>query len=675
METEEIIARLSEKLTDSDIIRSIHRNSEYSPRVEANDMICRFKRSNLTSWDLREALRIQHGVYKTSSVLDQVNQVVPVYAHISTEDKTLVAYTPDRQAGEADRQLRSSIGKLLQRAYPCLDEDSVRDLIETHQAEVNPNIVFVEGKAIAEVYMEEGGISSCMTPKEGQRQWTLETIPAIAYDAPGIKLATIRGSTGKLVSRCLVVEIGEEKRYIRNYGSPVLQKWLENNGYTPGGWVGVKFNTVKTEGDEHRYVMPYLDALGGMTKSEHCTVALVDGVITGVSARFRSYLANEGIPYGCPSSHGQITLDDGVSTESLKKKCPISGEEYLPYDALTVKVWLNAQTVEALLSSVSEGFVITRSGVMARPDDVVFIGGAYYLNIPAVLEDAGYVKLSAELYPDNQEWRGRYGVKHSVHGYILRENAIRYIKDDEISLIHKSKIEKSDVRLADFDGEKVYAAKGEPVYRTATKAKVHPKLHNIVKMHDGKWEYQRGKKSVQIFGRHMWLYSLSERVQVMSNTWRDCLDKTVAYHVSRDVPHTRAVLNAVRTAGMAESYVYNIKDTPLASLSSRQTYTSLSHSEINSASLSQILYVVENACHDRASGEKAYVVRWLKEMLAEMEAVEAPHYLAPYIEPTPEISIIQAVSETTEYLPEAVPASPPDTYTAVYPVNEIEAEF
>lgn len=675
MEKEEIIARLSEKLTDSEVIRSIHRNSEYSERVEANDMICRFKRSSLTSWDLREALRIKHGVYKTSAVLDQVNQVVPVYAHISTEDKTLVAYTPDRQAGEADRQLRSSIGKLLQRAYPCLDEDSVRDLIETHQSEVNPNIAFVEGKAIAEVYMEEGGISSCMTPKEGQRQWTLETIPAIAYDAPGIKLATIRGSTGKLISRCLVVEIGEEKRFIRNYGSPVLLKWLENNGYTTGGWVGVKFNTVKMEGHENRYVMPYLDALGGMTKSEHCTVALVDGVLTGISTKFRSYLANEGIPYVCPGSNGYISLNAGVSTESLKKKCPISGEEYLPYDARTVKVWLNGQTVEALYSSVSKDFLHTRSGVLARPDDVVFIGGSYYLNIPAVIEDAGYVKLSAELYPDNQEWRGKYGVRHSVHGYILREDAIRYIKDDEIKLIHKSKIEKSDVRLADFDGEKVYAAKGEPFYRTATKAKVHPKLHNIVEMHDGKWEYQRGKKHEIVLGESYWLYKLSDRLQIRAEKWREILEKATDKHLKNDWSFTEAVLRTVRGIGLGESYVYNIKDTPLASLSSRQTYTGLSRSEMNSASISQILYVVENACSDRGSGEKAYVVRWLKEMLAEMEAVEAPHYLAPYIEPTPEISIIQAVCETTEDLPEAVPASPPDTYTAVYSVNEIEAEF
>jgi hypothetical protein len=68
-------------------------------------------------WILRERLRMVYGVYPTpTNSIERLlkwNHTMNYCVHISTQDPTLVAYTPSPQDGAMDKQVRLSLGKLL----------------------------------------------------------------------------------------------------------------------------------------------------------------------------------------------------------------------------------------------------------------------------------------------------------------------------------------------------------------------------------------------------------------------------------------------------------------------------------------------------------------------------------------------------------------------------------
>ena len=73
-------------------------------------------------WACRESARLRKGLYATTSVLTWLNDVFPVYAHISKNDNTKVAYTPTPDDGKADRQITISLGRLMLRLCAIWDD-------------------------------------------------------------------------------------------------------------------------------------------------------------------------------------------------------------------------------------------------------------------------------------------------------------------------------------------------------------------------------------------------------------------------------------------------------------------------------------------------------------------------------------------------------------------------
>ena len=80
-------------------------------------------------WVYREQARILRRVYKVTDTLKKLNSYFPIFAHISLDDPKMVAFTPDVNCGESDKQVRISIGKLLSKYLPVLSQKTVMHTI------------------------------------------------------------------------------------------------------------------------------------------------------------------------------------------------------------------------------------------------------------------------------------------------------------------------------------------------------------------------------------------------------------------------------------------------------------------------------------------------------------------------------------------------------------------
>jgi hypothetical protein len=78
------------------------------------------------TWQAREQERFHHGTYKGVPWRYQDFANVNHFAHVSTDDPTKLAFTPDAAHGRDDRQIRMRPGKYLASVLK-LDDDAVRE--------------------------------------------------------------------------------------------------------------------------------------------------------------------------------------------------------------------------------------------------------------------------------------------------------------------------------------------------------------------------------------------------------------------------------------------------------------------------------------------------------------------------------------------------------------------
>lgn len=447
-------------------------------------------------WAVREQARLRKGVYQTTEALESVNRHAKVFAHISTTDKTKVAFTPDKSFGERDAQLMMNFGKFVQRVIPFASDEYVKQLTESHTAELSDEVEWITGPEIANVYATTS-LTSCMTSKA----WGMAN-PALAYDAPGIKLAVLRDTAGNINARCMVYEDGDDKRLIRNYGDGKLLKRLKRLGYTAGGWQGVKFNTL-TEPDADGLVkvaIPYLDSMNSTATAEHCTVVLLDGVLQGVKSRNRAALTAAGVSQTVANSTQGYLLLRSTSSQEFTKKDIVTGEDI---NLLTDKVRRVMVNGDLGLSKVGFGEEYVEARYLAEGSwetawmlkaETYMHAGTAYLDSDDERHRHGYGKLSTKFYPEATDWVRTSFVTTRVDGEEHRiraaDSVMLYEADGTKRPIHNSQTTKEHTRVADQDGTKWYAAKGVEIIRTPSKAKVLRGVHAIDKGWKG-WDYSR----------------------------------------------------------------------------------------------------------------------------------------------------------------------------------------
>jgi hypothetical protein len=486
--------KISDKLDSIEAVKMAMGNAIFS--ITAENLKCHTK-IQPSWWAIREQWRIDKNYHELTDALVKVNEHSKVFAHISKTDNTKVAFTPDKAFGERDAQLQMNFGKLVQRVIPFASDEYVKTLTESHIADLSNEVEWVEGAKIAEVYRTTS-VGSCMA--KPLTNWRLNGLPsgvepAIAYAAPGIKMAVLRDSHGDINARCMVYEDGDDKRCIRAYGDGALLKRLTRLGYKLGSWQGVKFNTVKWDAAENGYfrvAVPYLDARGGSCDTVNCSVMLLDGELIGVQAENIEGLRNAGVSMTVPGTVGYVTLKDTSATNFVVDDL-LTGEKINTLTAKTTRVAdlggtygvtasLDIDTLNHYVSCrvLVDGQLL--GGYMAKPEHTFHYEWNCYIESDEMREHCGFHKLSPNYYTEGLDiWLKNLVAitEDGVTNYIKKEDAVSYYDKGRKNATHKSNLPKKAIRLANVNGEVWYAAPGTEVLRTPSKAKVVRGLHCI----------------------------------------------------------------------------------------------------------------------------------------------------------------------------------------------------
>lgn len=210
------------------------------------------------------------------------------WPHVSETDGKRLAYTRDKEHGKADRQTVTSIGKYLKRHWPDLPDHVIRDAI----ASFTPDEFEIQEGIKALITAVELGPRSCMQsgygsipfdeeqhqrlvkwladPEGEEPDWHLHPYSVYIPDY-GWKIAVRKNAKGEIQGRCLLLETGLQKCFVRSYARPsnpgdysqtdhMLEAWLKNQCFASfKAWPqGAKLDVVFHPEDEG-YLLPYID--------------------------------------------------------------------------------------------------------------------------------------------------------------------------------------------------------------------------------------------------------------------------------------------------------------------------------------------------------------------------------------------------------------------------------
>lgn len=382
-------------------------------------------------WLMREWMRMYYGVYDLSPPLAQVARYRPglaIHCALDGDDRSMVAYTPDPAAGEADRQVRTSLGKLLRKLFPEWPDDLIRDIEAAHRADMSDEVEFITGAdAMVNAYLE--GPDSCMKKPRGH--WAdkigVDRHPIEAYDMPGFALAIARDGAGRVNARAMTwvnPDDENDKRYVRVYGDMCLARRLQRRGYRCAGLAGARLKRIEVIGG--RFVMPYVDVPGGGgsgVQDSSASYALLEPnawYLVPETATHRVVRTLGTSLVGVQTQQGYVTPSTSqieAHERGLKRICALSKREVSILVESMERAIIDGAWVDVSASALEEAsHTATRVyavhpdqglvGVYAFGDVKTFVyGGSRYLDGRAEREHCGFEQLDAELYPERKgEW-------------------------------------------------------------------------------------------------------------------------------------------------------------------------------------------------------------------------------------------------------------------------------
>lgn len=240
-------------------------------------------------WFKRETKRyemhpcIQYVMFDLAYKPHDWHQLLLEYPHRSTSDYNRIAYTRDDAAGEADRQVVTTVGKYLTRHFPDMPDHIVRDVVALHTA-CGTMTLWSSMHDIVRAAIE--GPKSCMSAnfnivcKDGQTRHPYEV-----YDpALGWRMA-VRLNGTSIDGRALVYccPTTGDKMFVRSYkrdhgggysyADEMLEAWLKAQGIPKtDNWSDINARMRYYEVASGDFLMPYLDG------SDHrVCVATYDG--------------------------------------------------------------------------------------------------------------------------------------------------------------------------------------------------------------------------------------------------------------------------------------------------------------------------------------------------------------------------------------------------------------
>jgi hypothetical protein len=482
-------------------------------------------------WLLRERLRLRYGNYDLTRTLKNVDARFPelaVHCSAKADDPAIVAYTPNPEAGERDAQVQISLGKLLRKLYPHVDDGMIAKAEAEHRAEMSDEIEFITGAENFEnAYLNAP--SACMSKSRGSYGLT-DYHPTHVYDAPGVALAVTRNADGEINARSFVwVNPADEsdKRYIRIYGDEMLKRRLERRGFRCAGWEGVRLRRLVLS--EHNgyvtVVMPYIDAPGHDSSGAKCgRRALLDGdALLMVSADTAVKVQRKigmTVP-GCTSTSGKVAIPLTATLDALNEVCPITG---VTFDSDEGKqwVWRDETALKAHPTArerlVSEGWMDanvyapnlgTIHKMLVAPGSATFAhGGNRWLDQDYTRRWNSYLKLDPKYYTEG--WVQASSSLVEVEG----SDGLRWRAEDAVSAITMvngaatlTHVHRSTMGgLAEWQAvhrmnakTPLYAAKDVPVVLTRSKRRVVKGVHEVHELYDGTVDFTRNVTEVRWF--------------------------------------------------------------------------------------------------------------------------------------------------------------------------------
>jgi len=704
--------RLSQKIaTAAEYATFIHpylsSNDHYA--LQQDKHILQVGESAAPFWAKREVLRIRHGVYEVSEQLTRINTLFPVYAHVSTNDKKLVAYTDDRQGGMEDRQRPMAPGRFFSKLFPLHNDAAIKEMTERHLAEICMEVEFLYGEDIVAAYTSKETIGSCMAGKD---EGTWDVHPSVAYMQPNIAMAVVRNSDGAIIARSMVfMPTQKDKRWIRGYGHPSLIKRLERDGFKKGSFAGAKLNTVallpgkrfsevdfkafKSEG-RIALVVPYLDANGGMADSVGSTVALVDNELRVLNKDQYYAVRNLGNSYRALGSTGGYVSLKPISTTEHQFVDALTGVTanalFLEEDEKVYTLYINGQMrktvanvyylddldkTDWLPEHQNVELVRTWQREIANKAECVKMPKAnlWVINRPEKLQEAGYVALDSGLYPEVTYVSNSESVRTQNEKLIRKSDAVLVASEENTKHVyHPSEVPAGLIRLygkSSWGGPIFAHPKAAWIRVGSSRLKVHRVTHNILELFDGTMAFARGKKNMMIGGRVVWFDPKTTKMVELSRSATvetavlETLDHYVAggvktpgdlvYAFSRTVTSPHTFVNLGEAGAAADVWIARIGQTAVSFNTLREylvTGVNVPPISLVRAMWHKVMAYCE--VRDLEGSQRGMFISVLKRlgyaMFDEALAEEAPHYLVDL--PTERTNLIPLTETALEAAPE-----------------------
>lgn len=216
------------------------------------------------NWRRREESRFEYGVYMK---LPGFWPVAPdTYPHFSKMKFDMIAHTESPEKGEHDIQTRIAPGRYLQKYFPNLGSEKIKQLVLDLNAEVEKRnsyeLKFARtADEIEHVYIN--GPSSCMS--KPVHYYSGDVHPVRAYGGGDLSIAYITKGSMDIVARVVVWEA--KKAVGRVYGEEkdrrILEKLLEEAGYVDWdcNFRGAKLKAIPNKKNSYStgYCFPYID--------------------------------------------------------------------------------------------------------------------------------------------------------------------------------------------------------------------------------------------------------------------------------------------------------------------------------------------------------------------------------------------------------------------------------
>ena len=298
-------------------------------------------------WRAREKKRLDDGTY-TSVPWENEDwylnspHVEMHFPHTSSNDKNLIAYTPDDDKGERDVRNSAKPRKYLTKHFGnVLSDKGIHNWAEKFMLKNNPvNVeIAMTRQDIRWVYehgqvgcnpADDDGTGSCMTYEIGHfYSRPIHPVEAYAYGDLGIAFMVYRGDSHQVCARALVWP--NKKQYGRIFGrngkENELRVWLDSQGYDSGNMVGAKLLKLLATTSQYRdkIICPYLDCYQQITIHDNYLEIEREGRATADSQygilRYNCRDNRDGEEFNCTSCqewhyvdelHGRFGNGEGV---------------------------------------------------------------------------------------------------------------------------------------------------------------------------------------------------------------------------------------------------------------------------------------------------------------------------------------------------------------------------